>query len=620
MRRLVLRFMARRDVIPARIYLFLIGRINFITMYALKLKKAPMRLLRFAASVLPEPVSLFVKRHEFFAFALKFAPLGSSPRWYIRKQYSLEAFFAELNARGVRYVILRWWETLPEISPGEDVDLLIQDDDFYLIAGLVTRVDQGQKLDIYTVGGGGAGAFNGLAYYPKKMATDLILNRTLFRGRYYVPSDELYFYSMLYHVLFHKGLSGNLLKSVEHDYLSILEDIAAKAFLKFDPDLEAMCACLESKGYFPSPDLLTKIVSFNSAVSALVSAAIPDPRGGEYGLFVIRARALEKSSLPRIEEHITNVLCMDVLRVVSLDSNQIDFLKDNMRGGNWGRGPYPESGGDPVVAMVVYDYHPAALDSKLSLNYEFFTNANFLKAKFSLRNALNRGRFYLSHYNGVHSTDNEHEARFFLIKLFGEGFVSDLMAELDAVRSEYYTDFKVIKLLSKGRRSKVELIDYHGKPAIKKTFRRGFEAYFDRELVGYQELSEAVGGIPKLLEVGSRSFVSECFDLLEGEAKLAFFRENKNKVIDLFESFYKAGYAHINLTPDNVLVCRDGVLHPIDFEFLYRYQSLPSSVLASYDVAGVPDGVEIDVPRGYSQLTGSFYYNWHHIIGEFKKR
>jgi hypothetical protein len=50
-------------------------------------------------------------------------------RRHLRAGISLEQFFDELNRRGVRYAVLRWFETLPDVDPGEDIDILVADED-----------------------------------------------------------------------------------------------------------------------------------------------------------------------------------------------------------------------------------------------------------------------------------------------------------------------------------------------------------------------------------------------------------------------------------------------------------------------------------------------------------
>ncbi|WP_230850566.1 hypothetical protein, partial [Vibrio harveyi] len=53
-------------------------------------------------------------------------------RVYLKPQYTVETFFSELNDRGVKYSVLRWFEELPLVKDGEDIDMLVLDKDFDL--------------------------------------------------------------------------------------------------------------------------------------------------------------------------------------------------------------------------------------------------------------------------------------------------------------------------------------------------------------------------------------------------------------------------------------------------------------------------------------------------------
>lgn len=66
-----------------------------------------------------------------------------SPRVYIRKGIGRMEFFEALNKRNVDYVLLRWWEDLPEIPEGEDLDILVRDEHRDLMKDLVTFRDNG---------------------------------------------------------------------------------------------------------------------------------------------------------------------------------------------------------------------------------------------------------------------------------------------------------------------------------------------------------------------------------------------------------------------------------------------------------------------------------------------
>src|SRR5690554_3153675 len=66
-----------------------------------------------------------------------------SPRVYIKKGIGRMEFFEILHNRKINYVLLRWWEDLPEIPEGEDLDILVRDEHRDLMNDLVTFRDNG---------------------------------------------------------------------------------------------------------------------------------------------------------------------------------------------------------------------------------------------------------------------------------------------------------------------------------------------------------------------------------------------------------------------------------------------------------------------------------------------
>ena len=87
--------------------------------------------------------------------------------------------------------------------------------------------------------------------------------------------------------------------------------------------------------------------------------------------------------------------------------------RPQLRGGNWGRGPWPISGGPPVAAIVAYDPAPIAPTRKQKKRFPFIANARLL-CKEQLRDAFNDGFAKDQHCNVVHSSDNGREAMDYL--------------------------------------------------------------------------------------------------------------------------------------------------------------------------------------------------------------
>jgi hypothetical protein len=81
---------------------------------------------------------------------------ASGVRRHLAPGLDLEIFFERLKQRDVRYVVLRWFDTLPFVGEEEDIDLLVADEDLdYVRSLLATRrsVRTTQKFDIYSVSG-----------------------------------------------------------------------------------------------------------------------------------------------------------------------------------------------------------------------------------------------------------------------------------------------------------------------------------------------------------------------------------------------------------------------------------------------------------------------------------
>ncbi len=91
--------------------------------------------------------------------------LNKPTRCYIREGVSVEEFFKKLKKRNVEYVVLRWFENLPEIQDGEDIDLLIRDSHLIRVYDLISYKKNSQPVDIYTDSVKYQKSFQGKPYY-----------------------------------------------------------------------------------------------------------------------------------------------------------------------------------------------------------------------------------------------------------------------------------------------------------------------------------------------------------------------------------------------------------------------------------------------------------------------
>jgi O-antigen/teichoic acid export membrane protein len=98
---------------------------------------------------------LYPFRHALgrFGEAAALRLLNRRHKWHIAPELTVAQFFAALEARGISYLVLRWFENLPQIEPGHDIDLLVVDDHVRLLRPLLTRWPVGQPCDVYSTTG-----------------------------------------------------------------------------------------------------------------------------------------------------------------------------------------------------------------------------------------------------------------------------------------------------------------------------------------------------------------------------------------------------------------------------------------------------------------------------------
>ena len=141
---------------------------------------------------------------------------------------SLEKLFYVINET-VQYVVLRNFETLPKKYFSEehgDIDLLVNDlDQLVYITNAIKVHKENYRchykikikndyiyFDFRSVGDN---------YYDENWQINILKNRVKSINSFYVPTNEDYFYSLVYHALIHK-------KRISKDYPSKIENIFKK--------------------------------------------------------------------------------------------------------------------------------------------------------------------------------------------------------------------------------------------------------------------------------------------------------------------------------------------------------------------------------------------------------
>jgi hypothetical protein len=345
----------------------------------------------------------------------------SSARHFIPPSLGIAGFLRALEEKGIRYVVLRWFEDLPELPPGEDLDLLVADDDVEQVRALASSRPGLVPCDLYSVSGRPGTAYRNMAYFPPALAEGILERAVRHRGRYRIPSPRDHFLSLSYHALYHKGaasgLPSRLLESQdapEHDYAAVLGELARALGIDVSLTLEDLDEYLATEGWRPPLDTLGRLARRNAWVGRRIAGLAAGDTQEYRGLvvFLVRRRAVELGFADEIAERLAARGFEIVLRR-TLSPDAAERVRRHARGANWERGPYPRSGGPPALALVAFDPSPLPPTRAQEAEHPGLENARIL-AKTAIRDALNARLPEDEHCNWLHSSDHAWGAREYL--------------------------------------------------------------------------------------------------------------------------------------------------------------------------------------------------------------
>lgn len=173
----------------------------------------------------------------------------------------------------VYYVILRNFEGMPDEFDYRDVDLLAEDEklayivnkDFSPLSGNSRSFEAkiGDKLIVFNPN------YLGDHYYDIKWEKDVLKRRALHPNGFYVPSKEDYFYTLLYHVIFHKPNKPNwIIGKISDEYKKKLgtlareldlNEITERTFDDFDKSKRFLEKYMSEAGYHNSSTIQYKV-------------------------------------------------------------------------------------------------------------------------------------------------------------------------------------------------------------------------------------------------------------------------------------------------------------------------------------------------------------------------
>ncbi len=339
----------------------------------------------------------------------------SRARRYLSSRMGVQRYLRDLSLRSVRYVVLRWFENMPAMEPGEDIDFLVHDDDMDAMDEILGQYPGLIPCDVYSVSGLPGSQYRDMAYYPPYLASRILEDAVMHNGCCYAPSPEQHFFSLAFHAAYHKGLRSGIKSSLmdcdteetpEHDYLPTLHRLARDNGFVCGSTLEEIDDFLASHGWRPPRDMLAKLSEDNTWIRKRFFEI--EDKGSIYEklvVFVFREKVLEHG----LDDLLMNKIEESGFRIIAskkLSQEEIDHSSGRIRGGNWGRGPFPQSGGGPAQAVVAIDTSPVRPPKDILKVNPHLSNENVRIVKEQLRTLVNKRIGKAAMFNAVHSSDN----------------------------------------------------------------------------------------------------------------------------------------------------------------------------------------------------------------------
>jgi|TARA_B110000467_G_C18271199_1_gene452471 predicted component of type VI protein secretion system len=134
----------------------------------------------------------------------------------------------------VNYVILRNFEEMPSKFDYHDVDLLVDDEKLaYIVKKDFSKINNNSRSIKIKIGNQDITLnpnYLGDHYYDQKWEKDILKRRVLHDNGFYIPNKSDYFYTLLYHVIFHNRWKKII--SIRDDYKKLLLDLAKEIKLE----------------------------------------------------------------------------------------------------------------------------------------------------------------------------------------------------------------------------------------------------------------------------------------------------------------------------------------------------------------------------------------------------
>jgi hypothetical protein len=243
----------------------------------------------------------------------------------------------------------------------------------------------------------------------------------LYQGLVSIPSTLDHFFSLTYHAIYHKGLNAGIPTSLqnlspsnnpEHNYANKIASIANQCGLDcFERTMESMDEFLMDHGWRPPLDTLARLAPHNRWIKKrfFSSPQLANPVFRGLSAFVLRERAKQMKAVFEIQDLLL-ASGFEIVAIKHLSEDEAALVAKRVRGGNWGCGPWPTSGGGPAIVIIGRDANPLTVPDALLHEHPLLDNARIPMAKESIRKAMNQRLPESELCNVIHSSDSSQHA------------------------------------------------------------------------------------------------------------------------------------------------------------------------------------------------------------------
>lgn len=348
-------------------------------------------------------------------------------RLSLSSEVGIQGFLDFLRKGNIQYVVLRFFEKLPQLNrDGGDLDILVTDEDDQKIRDFLQAHPGPIGVDVWTVS---RSKHNDITYFPPPLARKIIESAIDGPAGSKIPSPKELFFSLAYHVLYHKGVFAGVTSSLrgvevnkhpENDYAGVLARMAREIGLNIKITMESLDEYLEEEGWRPKIDTLAKIAPRNKWVWMRFFSR---EQGEEIGLgvLILKQKMHDISATDSVLRIIADYDGFKILRTKKFNVEEVRRVADSLRGGAWNDVSGSVQDYLPYMAVLVLDTNMAR-SNKMNMVHN-----NPDRGIIHLKKIL-RKKFSVGKINLIHSTDNTREAWEYAAVCFPN--------ELDAIKKE----------------------------------------------------------------------------------------------------------------------------------------------------------------------------------------